>query len=188
MDPYSDAYNAPAASESRDRDAPRARSRSRSPARSNNGYRSPPYRRKSPPPKRPTHAPIVRLWSFCPLFRPHLPKQAPNPSAVLGVFGLSIRTQERDLDEEFSRFGRVEKVTIVYDQRVCSHALPMRRPTLNPGWSVRPFSWLWFHQNVGCGRGNTLHPGTQRHCWSSVLLSFIGTNSYAGTQWTTHSS
>ncbi|KIJ70377.1 hypothetical protein HYDPIDRAFT_77833, partial [Hydnomerulius pinastri MD-312] len=43
--------------------------------------------------------------------------QAPNPSAVLGVFGLSIRTQERDLDEEFSRFGRVEKVTIVYDQR-----------------------------------------------------------------------
>ncbi|ETW84244.1 hypothetical protein HETIRDRAFT_312140, partial [Heterobasidion irregulare TC 32-1] len=42
---------------------------------------------------------------------------APNPSAVLGVFGLSIRTTERDLDDEFSRFGRVEKVTIVYDQR-----------------------------------------------------------------------
>jgi len=37
---------------------------------------------------------------------------------VLGVFGLSIRTVERDLDEEFSRFGRVVKVTIVYDQRV----------------------------------------------------------------------
>ncbi|KAJ7672877.1 hypothetical protein B0H17DRAFT_1170810 [Mycena rosella] len=55
----------------------------------------------SPAPRRPTHAPI----------------QAPNPSNVLGVFGLSIRTQERDLDEEFSRFGRVEKVTIVYDQR-----------------------------------------------------------------------
>ena len=46
--------------------------------------------------------------------------KAPNPSNVLGVFGLSIRTQERDLDEEFSRFGRVEKVTIVYDQRVSS--------------------------------------------------------------------
>jgi hypothetical protein len=40
---------------------------------------------------------------------------------VIGVFGLSIRTQERDLDDEFSRFGRVEKVTIVYDQRVSSH-------------------------------------------------------------------
>lgn len=44
--------------------------------------------------------------------------QAPNPSNVLGVFGLSIRTTERDLDDEFSRFGLVEKVTIVYDQRV----------------------------------------------------------------------
>ena len=37
---------------------------------------------------------------------------------MLGVFGLSIRTTERDLDDEFSRFGRVEKVVIVYDQRV----------------------------------------------------------------------
>ncbi|KAI0773749.1 hypothetical protein C8Q74DRAFT_1201138, partial [Fomes fomentarius] len=44
-------------------------------------------------------------------------KQAPNPSNVLGVFGLSIRSTERDLDDEFSRFGRVEKVVIVYDQR-----------------------------------------------------------------------
>ena len=31
---------------------------------------------------------------------------------------MSIRTTERDLDDEFSRFGRVEKVVIVYDQRV----------------------------------------------------------------------
>ncbi|KAF8514822.1 hypothetical protein BU17DRAFT_30699, partial [Hysterangium stoloniferum] len=43
--------------------------------------------------------------------------QAPNPSNVLGVFGLSIRTQERDLEDQFNRFGRVDKVTIVYDQR-----------------------------------------------------------------------
>ncbi|KAH9921575.1 uncharacterized protein BXZ73DRAFT_51782, partial [Epithele typhae] len=43
--------------------------------------------------------------------------QAPNPSNVLGIFGLSIRSTERDLDEEFSRFGRVEKVVVVYDQR-----------------------------------------------------------------------
>ncbi|TFK43030.1 hypothetical protein BDQ12DRAFT_695396 [Crucibulum laeve] len=106
VDPYSDAYTAPPAPPPVDRDPPppRGRSRSRSPPRdagAGGGYRSP-YRRRSPPPavKRPTHAPI-----------------APNPSNVLGVFGLSIRTQERDLDEEFSRFGRVEKVTIVYDQR-----------------------------------------------------------------------
>lgn len=70
--------------------------------------------------------PMLLLYvgmSFLPLFRPHQAKQAPNPSAVLGVFGLSIRTQERDLDEEFSRFGRVEKVTIVYDQRVCPDSI-----------------------------------------------------------------
>lgn len=45
-------------------------------------------------------------------------KQNPRPSNVLGVFGLSVHTTERELDDEFSRFGRVEKVTIVYDQRV----------------------------------------------------------------------
>ncbi|KAJ7283381.1 hypothetical protein C8J57DRAFT_1709799 [Mycena rebaudengoi] len=106
VDPYSDDYNTVPPPLPVDGGAPRARSRSpaaRSPAPA--GYRSP-YRRRSPPPaaaaavRRPPHAPI-----------------APNPSNVLGVFGLSIRTQERDLDEEFSRFGRVEKVTIVYDQR-----------------------------------------------------------------------
>jgi transformer-2 protein len=49
---------------------------------------------------------------------------------VLGVFGLSIRTTERDLDEEFSRFGHVEKVTIVYDQRVCPHPMPNDHPII----------------------------------------------------------
>lgn len=52
-------------------------------------------------------------------------KQQPNPSNVLGVFGLSIRTQERDLEDEFSRYGRVEKVTIVYDQRVSHPYAPL---------------------------------------------------------------
>ncbi|EKM82121.1 hypothetical protein AGABI1DRAFT_112242 [Agaricus bisporus var. burnettii JB137-S8] len=108
VDPYSDAYNAPPtapAAADRDSAAPRGRSRSRSVgARSNgekSGYKSPSFRRRSPAPRRPPHAPV----------------QAPPPSSVLGVFGLSIRTVERDLDDEFSRFGRVEKVTIVYDQR-----------------------------------------------------------------------
>ncbi|KAF5336962.1 hypothetical protein D9611_002922 [Ephemerocybe angulata] len=119
VDPYADAYAPPAPAADRDAAPARGRSRSRSPARSANGtnggdrdrdrdradrsdrFKSPPPRRRSPPPsRRPPHAPI-----------------APNPSSVLGVFGLSIRTRERDLDDEFSRFGRVEKVTIVYDQR-----------------------------------------------------------------------
>jgi len=106
VDPYSDAYNEPASAPSAgDAAASRGRSRSRSPAARStgekSGYRSPSYRKRSPAPRRPPHAPV----------------QAPAASNVLGVFGLSIRTVERDLDEEFSRFGRVEKVTIVYDQR-----------------------------------------------------------------------
>ncbi|KXN83536.1 hypothetical protein AN958_01245 [Leucoagaricus sp. SymC.cos] len=107
VDPYSDAYNAPptaVAPSDGEAAAPRGRTRSRSPTARSNGdkseFRSPSYRRRSPAPRRPPHAPA-----------------APPPSQVLGVFGLSIRTTERDLDEEFSRFGRVEKVTIVYDQR-----------------------------------------------------------------------
>ncbi|THH14865.1 hypothetical protein EW146_g5519 [Bondarzewia mesenterica] len=102
VDPYSDAYNAPppaVPTPAVETPVPpaRGRSRSRSPAHSGGYHSPPPFRRPSPPPRRPSHAPI-----------------APNPSAVLGVFGLSIRTTERDLDEEFSRFGRVDKVTIVF--------------------------------------------------------------------------
>jgi len=43
---------------------------------------------------------------------------------MLGVFGLSIRTTGHDLDEEFSWFGHVEKVTIVYNQSVCLPCAP----------------------------------------------------------------
>jgi len=72
--------------------------------------------------------------------------QAPTPSSVLGVFGLSIRTQERDLEDEFNRFGRVEKVTIVYDQRVRYFLRALEWP-LTP-YPVRPLSWIRFHQDV----------------------------------------
>ena len=98
-----------------------------SPARSNNDYRTSPFRRRSPLPGRPPHAPIVRcffsLWSS----RAQELQQVPDPSNVLGVFGLSIRTQEPHFDEEFSRFGRIEKVTIVYNQRVSGVALGAMR-------------------------------------------------------------
>lgn len=43
------------------------------------------------------------------------------------MFALSIRTRERDLEEEFGRFGTVEKATIVYDQRV-SLSVPSHIP------------------------------------------------------------
>ena len=45
-------------------------------------------------------------------------KQEPDPSRVLGVFNLSLRTTERDLQSIFERYGKVNQVTIVYDHRV----------------------------------------------------------------------
>ncbi|ORX88358.1 RNA-binding domain-containing protein [Basidiobolus meristosporus CBS 931.73] len=44
-------------------------------------------------------------------------KETPPPSKVLGVFGLSLHTRERDLEELFDEFGKHESVTIVYDHR-----------------------------------------------------------------------
>lgn len=44
----------------------------------------------------------------------------PDPSPCLGVFGLSLRTRESDLEVEFGRYGDVQNVTIVYDQKVCA--------------------------------------------------------------------
>ena len=41
-----------------------------------------------------------------------------EPSLVLGVFGLSERTDEKKLDQVFSQYGKLEKVTVVYDRRV----------------------------------------------------------------------
>ncbi|OAD70634.1 hypothetical protein PHYBLDRAFT_95526, partial [Phycomyces blakesleeanus NRRL 1555(-)] len=38
-------------------------------------------------------------------------------SNILGVFGLSLRTNERNLEEVFERFGKLKKVTVVYDHR-----------------------------------------------------------------------
>jgi len=95
MDPYSDAYTLPSQPTEpvKEKDlSPSRRSRSRSRTRSPSFRHSPPRHKRSG-------------------------QIAPNPSSVLGVFGLSIRSTERDLDDEFSRYGRVEKVTIVYDQR-----------------------------------------------------------------------
>lgn len=42
-------------------------------------------------------------------------REAPAVSRCLGVFGLSIYTQERDLKEVFGKYGPIEDVQIVYD-------------------------------------------------------------------------
>ncbi|XP_060606076.1 transformer-2 protein homolog beta-like isoform X3 [Ruditapes philippinarum] len=41
----------------------------------------------------------------------------PEPSKCLGVFGLSLYTQERDLREVFGRYGEMEECNVVYDRQ-----------------------------------------------------------------------
>jgi transformer-2 protein len=94
---------------------------------------------------------------------------------VLGVFGLSIRTQERDLDDEFSRFGRVEKVTIVYDQRVCDF-LAVVLPSIDFGlWESgrsRGFGFIKMSTVEDATKCIQELNGVVRHCHvtSSILL------------------
>ncbi|MBW0525782.1 hypothetical protein O181_065497 [Austropuccinia psidii MF-1] len=85
------------------------RIRSRSPV----GYTGSSRRSVSPPRGNLRDRPIVSG----PPVRPRHAPQDVQPTNVLGVFGLSIRTREADLEAEFSRYGKVEKVVIVYDQR-----------------------------------------------------------------------
>ena len=45
-------------------------------------------------------------------------REEPTISPCLGVFGLSLYTTERELEKEFSKFGPLEKVTVVLDGKV----------------------------------------------------------------------
>lgn len=42
-------------------------------------------------------------------------RDRPEPSRCIGVFGLSIYTNDRELREFFSKYGRVQDVQVVYD-------------------------------------------------------------------------
>ncbi|XP_022661966.1 transformer-2 protein homolog alpha-like [Varroa jacobsoni] len=42
-------------------------------------------------------------------------RDRPEPSRCIGVFGLSIYTNERELRDFFSKYGRVQDVQVVYD-------------------------------------------------------------------------
>ena len=42
----------------------------------------------------------------------------PEPSRVLGVFGLSLYTTERELRDLFSKYGDIEKVQVIHDHIV----------------------------------------------------------------------
>lgn len=54
-------------------------------------------------------------------------QEEPEVSNILGVFGLSLRTREADLEDVFHEFGTIEKVTIVYDHRVNNNGSFMER-------------------------------------------------------------
>ncbi|KAJ3119663.1 hypothetical protein HK098_005245 [Nowakowskiella sp. JEL0407] len=42
--------------------------------------------------------------------------ESPPESRVLGVFGLSLYTTERDLEEVFAKYGEIEKICLIYDR------------------------------------------------------------------------
>ena len=44
-------------------------------------------------------------------------QENPQTSNCIGVFGLSLYTQERDLREAFSRYGPLEEVNVVHDHQ-----------------------------------------------------------------------
>nr|XP_019010890.1 uncharacterized protein I206_04193 [Kwoniella pini CBS 10737]OCF49671.1 hypothetical protein I206_04193 [Kwoniella pini CBS 10737] len=77
----------------------------------------PPYIDPYPPSLDPRYPYRDRREGGYPSRKPVHQLQEADPNNVLGVFGLSIRTRERDLEDEFTRYGDVEKVVIVYDQR-----------------------------------------------------------------------
>ncbi|XP_022237755.1 transformer-2 protein homolog alpha-like isoform X2 [Limulus polyphemus] len=100
-------------SHSRSRSYSRSRSHSRS--RKHRNYKS---RSRSRTPKRRRYSRSRRSRSRSPMSsrrRHHGNRENPEPSRCIGVFGLSLYTQERDLKEVFSKYGPVEEVQVVYD-------------------------------------------------------------------------
>ncbi|GFY69346.1 transformer-2 protein homolog alpha [Trichonephila inaurata madagascariensis] len=47
--------------------------------------------------------------------RPMGNRDNPEPSRCLGVFGLSVYTEERELQEVFGRYGPIENIQVIYD-------------------------------------------------------------------------
>ena len=58
------------------------------------------------------------ICSFSFALRPFRAKGAENntPSLVLGLFGLSQQTTEADLKALFSKYGEIDRLTLIYDK------------------------------------------------------------------------
>ncbi|XP_076328073.1 transformer-2 protein homolog beta-like isoform X9 [Tachypleus tridentatus] len=92
-------------------------SRSRSGSRSRRRHRRYRSRSRSRTPRhRSSRSRRSRTRSPMSSRRRHLgSRDNPEPCRCLGVFGLSLYTQERDLKEVFSKYGPIEQVQVVYD-------------------------------------------------------------------------
>ncbi|KAG5443105.1 transformer 2 beta [Clonorchis sinensis] len=98
----------------RTHDSPRGRRCSRSPSRSRSRSRSRRYRSRSGSRDYSRRSPGYGYRSSN--RRRFLgPRENAKPSRCLGVFGLSLHTQERDLYDIFSRYGPIDDVQLVYD-------------------------------------------------------------------------
>lgn len=67
------------------------------------------------------HCSILMQVHFVPPLSTPLPpllQYNPKPSRVLGLFGLSLYTGEKDLKEILNKYGHLERVQVVYDHQV----------------------------------------------------------------------
>lgn len=55
------------------------------------------------------------LSSYC---FPSYAQNDPSPSKVVGVFGLSMYTDEKELKHIFITFGPIKEVQVIYDRQV----------------------------------------------------------------------
>jgi len=110
---------------SRSRSRRRSRSRSRRRSRERAGRRRHSRSRSRTPPRRRSSRSRSRSRSRSPRrsfaarrgFGRGGVRENPEPCKVLGVFGLSQHTSKSTVDEEFSKFGKLERVDMIMDRQ-----------------------------------------------------------------------
>jgi len=73
-------------------------------------------------------------------------RENPTSSKCLGVFGLNFTTTETDLDREFRRYGKIEKVQVVLD---------------GPTKRSRGFAFIYFEQMEDAEKARDAMNGTE---------------------------